>query len=290
MMGGRSAAGSIPLCEAGPDAAGAVPAREAGPDAAVVFVGHGTRSEAGCRMFLETVRLAREMGTGWPPVVETAYLELREPGVPAVLASLHARGVRRVDLVPVLLFAAGHHKMDLPAQVRSVTQGHPDLVVRIGPVLGADPRLAALAARRAQEAAGSLRPEDALLVVGRGNRDACARRTFLDVAEAIRRRCGVARESFATGVLAGDGDPLEEAAVRLLQRRPQRVVVVPYLLFDGYLTRTLPERLRSVDAAVPWVVAGPLGADPVVARVLAERAGVAMGYGGRPIPSGRSAV
>ncbi|SFU59057.1 sirohydrochlorin chelatase [Alicyclobacillus macrosporangiidus] len=297
---------------------------------ALLFVGHGTRSDAGTGMFLRTVRQAAERlpaAVARSAVVETAYLELRDPGVPTALAALYARGIRQVALIPALLFAAGHWKTDLPAQVEAFTRTHPDAEVCLGPVLGEDHRLAALAAERCRTA-GGIAPGDALLVVGRGNRDVEAHEAFLRTAAVIGQMCGA--ERFAAGVLAGDGTPVELAARRLAAERPNRVVVVPYLLFDGYLMRTLPDRLRAAwdagadgaskgggpqspartsvvgaggppDGAPAWVVAPPLGPDPVVSEVLAERAVTAwacltvgdgrsayrgaLRSGGRPYPS-----
>ncbi|WP_035462052.1 sirohydrochlorin chelatase [Alicyclobacillus macrosporangiidus] len=274
--------------------------RRAGSQA-LLFVGHGTRSEAGTEMFLRTVHQAAAKlprAVVRSAVVEIAYLELRDPEVPAALAALYARGVRHIALIPVLLFAGGHWKTDLPAQVEAFVRTHPDAEVCLGPVLGEDHRLVALAAQRCR-AAGWMAPGDALLVVGRGNRDEEAHEAFLRMAADIGQMCGA--ERFAAGVLAGRGAAVETAASRLAAERPKRVVVLPYLLFDGYLTQTLPERLRAawhagsdgafetggveplahtstggaggpVQGSPPWVVAPPLGPDPVVSQVLAERA------------------
>lgn len=288
---------------------------------ALLFVGHGTRSEAGTEMFLRTVREAvakLPAAVARAAVVETAYLELREPSVSTALAALHAQGIRRVALVPVLLFSAGHWKIDLPAHVEPFVRAHPDIEVCLGPVLGEDERLVALAAGRCLQAAGRMEPADALLVVGRGSGDAAAHASFLRMAEAIRRTCGAQR--FAAGVLAGKGTSVETAVIQLAEQRPARWVVVPYLLFDGHVARTLPDRLRAAWEAVrpavgngggwaaqpgaggradqavtdgPWVVAPSLGPDPVLAGVLADRAREAWACltaeAGTP-PSGRGAL
>jgi sirohydrochlorin ferrochelatase len=243
---------------------------------ALLFVGHGTRSEAGTQMFLDTVRraVARLPQDMSGAVADVAYLELRDPAVPAALIRLYQRGIRRVSLVPVFLFAAGHWKHDIPAEVGKVIRQYPDLNVSVGPVLGEDQRLVALAAARCRSSAGPLGHDDALLVVGRGNRDEEALAAFHQVARRIRNAYGAA--VYEAAVLYGIGTSLESAVTRLARRGPKRLVVLPYLLFDGYLTRTLPDRVRAVLQGCvgppQMIVTDPLGPDDAVAEVLAERA------------------
>lgn len=245
---------------------------------ALVFVGHGTRSDEGTRMFMDTVRRAiqrlPEAVHQDLAAIHVAYLELRTPDIATVLTDLYRRGIRDAYLVPVLLFAAGHWKHDIPAQVATAMVQCPELRVTLGPVLGGDPRLIALAARRCREAAGPLRDGDALVVVGRGNRDEEAMAAFEHVAAGIRRL--LLPPHFTSGMLAGFGPSLEEAMQRVMEQGTvRRLVLLPYLLFEGYLTRTLPERtqaaLRALGTLPEVVIAPTLGPDDTVAEVLAER-------------------
>src|SRR5687767_3853616 len=82
-----------------------------------LVVGHGTRDRAGQAEFFELVELlARKVGDRGPQV-EPAFLELASPTIAQGLARLAARGVRRVLVIPLLLFAAGHAKDDIPQAV-----------------------------------------------------------------------------------------------------------------------------------------------------------------------------
>ncbi|PTQ53625.1 MAG: Sirohydrochlorin cobaltochelatase [Hydrogenibacillus schlegelii] len=237
--------------------------------AAVLFVGHGTRFPKGRRAFLKTAAdAATRLGIRH---FEAAFLEFCPPTVANALHKLYRSGVREVLIVPLLLFAAGHGKQDLPSEVDRAREACPGLRARFAPVFGEDPRLVALAAARALKAAGRFEAGDALLVVGRGSRDVEAFAAFRRVAEAIRRALGVERWGF--GMLTGIGPGLEEAAARLRAQSPRRTVVLPYLLFEGYLMRKLPERLNralSADRA-SVAIARPLGPHPLLSAVLADR-------------------
>src|SRR5688500_6845827 len=83
----------------------------------ILLVGHGTRSELGTRQYLAlAASLARAVA---PLAVEPAFLELKQPEIDTAVGKLVARGATRLVTMPLLLFAAGHVKRDIPEQVRT---------------------------------------------------------------------------------------------------------------------------------------------------------------------------
>jgi sirohydrochlorin cobaltochelatase len=93
----------------------------------ILIVGHGTRDETGTRQFLELAEVLKERLS--PAAVEAAFLEMREPGIYVAVERLVARGIERLVTAPLLLFAAGHIKRDVPGEVEKalVALGRPDL-------------------------------------------------------------------------------------------------------------------------------------------------------------------
>src|SRR5262245_36099677 len=82
----------------------------------ILLVGHGTRSELGTRQYLSlAASLARVLA---PVPLEPAFLELAQPDIDVAVGRLMERGIKRLATVPLLLFAAGHAKRDIPKQVR----------------------------------------------------------------------------------------------------------------------------------------------------------------------------
>src|SRR5436190_70542 len=86
----------------------------------LLLVGHGTRDSAGLAEFRELHRLLVERAGELP--VESCFLELAEPNISAGIEALLARGVRQIVVAPLLLFAAGHAKRDIPEGVADALQ------------------------------------------------------------------------------------------------------------------------------------------------------------------------
>src|SRR4051812_33042374 len=81
----------------------------------LLLVGHGTRSEIGTQQFLTLAdSLAQRL---FPLAVEPAFLEMQQPDIDAAIGRLLQRGITRLVTAPLLLFAAGHAKRDIPRQV-----------------------------------------------------------------------------------------------------------------------------------------------------------------------------
>src|SRR5687768_1551001 len=78
----------------------------------ILLIGHGTRDEGAQAELLATASLLQQRLPAVP--VQPAYLELAEPTIADGWSKLVERGVRRIAAVPVLLFAAGHAKKDIP--------------------------------------------------------------------------------------------------------------------------------------------------------------------------------
>ncbi len=90
---------------------------EAARGAGLLLVGHGTRDARGLAEFQTIARRVAEVADGF--LVEACYLELAEPSIATAMRRLLERGVRRVTVAPLLLFAAGHAKRDIPGAVEA---------------------------------------------------------------------------------------------------------------------------------------------------------------------------
>src|SRR3954463_14632376 len=121
-------------------------------DMGLLLVGHGTRSDVGTRQFLA---LANALAQGLAPLpIAPAFLEMREPDIDAAVGRLLDHGITRLVTVPLLLFAAGHAKRDIPRQVSAALarrgQSHIEQVQAAH--LGCHPALIELSRLRMDEA------------------------------------------------------------------------------------------------------------------------------------------
>lgn len=133
----------------------AVVAEDEKPGTAVVLAGRGATDPDANADIAKTARLLWE---GRPyTMVEPSFISLAEPSVPAALERARLLGARRVVVSPYFLFS-GVLPDRVVAQSREWAAAHPDVDVRVAPVLGPDERLARLVLDRYTEVlAGDVR-------------------------------------------------------------------------------------------------------------------------------------
>ena len=147
----------------------------------LLLVGHGTREEAGVAEFLAVAELVRQRTA---TLVEPCFLELARPTIAEGVARLAERGARRITVVPVLLFAAGHAKRDIPLAVAETAVRFPSFLCGMPRRWNATTGCVELSARRFREAVGAAHEaalnhafdaaETLLVMVGRGSSDPSA--------------------------------------------------------------------------------------------------------------------
>lgn len=82
-------------------------------------------------------------------VVELAFLPPAQPDLAAVVADLHARGHRQIDILPLLISGGGRHvRVDVPAALVELRRQYPGTILTLcETALGAtDEAIAAMAA------------------------------------------------------------------------------------------------------------------------------------------------
>ena len=272
----------------------------------VLLVGHGTRDATGRSEFLETTKHVAQQVTS---VVEPCFLELASPTMDDALRRLDDRGCRQVVACPLLLFAAGHAKQDIPHVLRKMAPGH--VTIRQTRHLGCDSRLVELSALRYQETlAGrqsyscrsalpgrqkrpgkavlqsrNLETDEALAVqanrqesptlvimVGRGSHDAGA---TAEMHEFVRlRSAATPADRIECCFLAMASPRLESVLERVVETEFDRVVVQPHLLFHGELIsriKTLVEKVAQETKNIRWFVTGHLGPHPLLVDTIVDR-------------------
>lgn len=116
---------------------------------ALIILGHGSRNPAASEQFMELVAQLRERRDD--PVLP-AFMELAEPSLAAAVGEAVAGGADEVVVQPCFLFDGMHIRRDIPEMLAGFTAAHPGIVFRFGRPLGADVRIAAILAERAEEA------------------------------------------------------------------------------------------------------------------------------------------
>ena len=209
-------------------------------------------------------------------------LEFIEPHPDQAVRILEERGVRHVVLVPFLLGNGKHATLELEELVEGFRVDTPNVQIYLAEGLGADPLLADLVVQRLQEmdSPSPFLPEAdrtaGVLLVKAGTKtiyDDC--RWLVELGRSVEDRLGT---GYAVEVAQSHyGDPTMEAATEYLveERGASSVTYVPYVFFPGLILKRNflggMARLQEKYPDLPMAATPPLGADPRVLAVVAER-------------------
>jgi sirohydrochlorin cobaltochelatase len=225
----------------------------------LLLCGHGSRDPEGTAAFRE---LVAGVQTRHPDiVVDYGFLEFAHPVYAAAVERMYQKGVRQMIALPVMLFAGGHAKNDIPYELNTLQRQYPDLTIIMGHHLGITPALLQLskkiigaAAPDSAPAAVALSRADAcLLVVGRGTADPDANSDVAKLARLLGEGLGF---GFATTAFISVTTPSLKDTLPLVERLPfQRVIVLPVFLFTGVLLKRIYQQVeehRAVSEKEYW--------------------------------------
>jgi sirohydrochlorin ferrochelatase len=218
---------------------------------ALVAVAHGSTDPAAGVATSELVAAVRRARPGL--TVLEAYLDHAEPA----LSELAATPTEPFVVVPLLLGAAYHSRVDIPAALSPA-----GALATQADVLGPDPLLVAGLERRLAEAGVEPGDSDTAVVL------AAAGSTEASSLDAVRELAAGWRGAGWWAVdpaFASASEPTVESAVATLRGRgAPRVAVATYLLFPGLFA----DKLAAAGADV---VSAPLAAAPEVVQLVLAR-------------------
>jgi sirohydrochlorin cobaltochelatase len=240
-------------------------------DEGVLLVGHGTRDAAGVAAFFELARLVQDRLPGG--LLAPCFLEFAEPTIEQGVDLLAKAGVTRILAMPLMLFAAGHVRRDIPKVIAAAASRYSGLQTRQAAHLGCSEPLVALSAERFRQTVSSSplgsAEKTALVLVGRGNRDVEALAEMHHFADLRREMTPVARVEIC--FLAMAKPSLSETLALVPAMSEKRIVVQPHLLFPGRLAASIRQAVAAARSKSPektWLVAQPLGPDRLLADVV----------------------
>ncbi|WP_252314048.1 sirohydrochlorin chelatase [Sinobaca sp. H24] len=236
---------------------------------AILYVGHGSRVKAGNEQMKDFVEKAKQAVDC--DIQEICFLELAAPDITEGMKRCVERGATSILAVPVLLFSAGHMKVDIPEELVKAMEHFPDVPVRFGKPFGVHEEILNVLEKRLS-AAGWKQGDDAdFLMVGRGSSDIGALRDFSAMCTHLQNRTKAKRVEKA--YLAAALPTFDEGLESISSSEAQAIYVLPYLLFTGMLMKELNEKIaaKSREIDIPIILCDPLGFDKDLVRILCER-------------------
>ena len=119
----------------------------------IIVLAHGSKIKSGNEGLFKIVKMLREMGK-WD-TVEACFLQLAVPAFTDVVKKIVERGVNNIVVMPLLLFSGNHVMKDIPEEIEIEKRRYPDVKFYYASNLGADKRIAQIAADRIEEAINS---------------------------------------------------------------------------------------------------------------------------------------
>jgi sirohydrochlorin ferrochelatase len=230
---------------------------------AVTLTAHGSRDPRAARA---TEALTRAVAVDHPEwELRASYLDHAGPRPRQVLAAFAEAGHRRAVLVPLLLTAAYHGRVDVPGEITAARAQSPGLAVEQADVLGpVDGRVPELLLDGLVSRLGAASP-DALVLAAAGTRNAGARATVDQAAAALSARLGLpCRVAYASAAPPLSGDVVRD----LRARGHERIGLVSYFLAPGLLWDATVTSAREAGVGT---VAEPLTDVPAIAQLVSAR-------------------
>jgi sirohydrochlorin cobaltochelatase len=187
-----------------------------------------------------------------------------------------AQQAQRVIVVPLILNAAGHVKMEIPAHIAQARLRFPGVRFDYAPHLGVCDPLLAVLQRQLRDCMQALDMPDpggtGVVLLGRGSSDRLANGEMAKMARWLQEE---SRHEMVDLAFTGITTPRLE---RVVQRQAliglRQIVVLPYYLFTGTLIQRIARQvghLRQQYPGIRFAQGSYFGFEPEVADLLAER-------------------
>lgn len=242
-------------------------------DTAILLVGHGSRNQDGNQETLAFADQWRERHPDWR--IEVCFIEhadvLLDEGLDR--AAHHAEKVR---VIPFILNAAGHVKMELPAALERARERHPTVAFDVTRHLGMGREIFTVLQSQLSRLMKQLAVPDpqttGVILLGRGSSDAGANSELAKMARWLFEANDHELVDLAfTGVT---WPRLETAAQRQIRLGMMQICILPVYLFTGVLIERIKAqtaRLQQQYPQVSFALGQHFGFDQSIFNLLDEK-------------------
>lgn len=240
----------------------------------LLLVGHGSREASGNQEIQVFVEQWRARRPDWR--IELCFIEFASPSLHDGLVSA-AQGARRVLVLPLILNAAGHVKMEIPEAIEHAREHAPGVEYLYGPHLAACDPILAILKRRLRGAMAALDMPDptttGVVLLGRGSSDRAANGDMAKMARWLQEETDHELVDLAfTGITY---PRLERVVQRQALLGIKQVIVLPYYLYTGTLMQRIQrqvEHLRGQYPQMRFACGTQFGLEPEIFELLEQRA------------------
>jgi len=248
----------------------------------ILLVGHGSREAAGNEEIERFATLWRERRPD--DRIDVCFIEFSDVTLDDGMDRA-AKDAQRVIVLPLILGAAGHVKMEIPHHIAHARERHPDVHFVMAKHLGADMRILQALKQELSHAMLALDAPDAkntgVIVLARGSSDKVANGEIAKMARWLYEETDHEMVDLAfTGITF---PKVETVAQRQVACGMKQVIVLPYYLFTGVLIQRIARQVERLATQYPTTTFGLgnyIGFADAIFDLIDERLVEAQGHGG----------
>ncbi|BCG65683.1 MAG: sirohydrochlorin cobaltochelatase [Methyloprofundus sp.] len=221
----------------------------------VLLVGHGSRALQGNIEIEAFAEQWRAQHPDWR--IEVCFIEFADVLLDAGF-DLAAKGSKKVIVVPLILNAAGHVKMEIPEYLVKAKVRHPQVEFIYAAHIGASTGVLTILKRSLQNVMSTLDAPDpkttGVIVLGRGSSDKVANG---EVAKMARWLWEDTQHELVDIAFTGITFPrLETAVQRQVKLGMTQICILPYYLFTGTLINRISKQFERLQSQYPQISFG----------------------------------
>lgn len=218
----------------------------------ILLVGHGSRNPAGNAEIETFHQQWQAQHPDWR--IELCFIELAPVLLPEGLNSA-AKDAEKVIVVPLIISAAGHVKVEIPEFIAEARLQNPTVEFIYAPHLGSNETMLDILQKQLQATLKTLAMPDpkttGVIVLGRGSSDKVANGELAKLARWLFEETEHELVDIAfTGVTY---PRLETAVQRQTQLGMTQIVVLPYYLFSGLLIDRIAAQMARLTTQYPQI-------------------------------------
>jgi len=245
----------------------------------ILLVGHGSRHLPGNDEIEEFSATWTEMNPQWR--IETCFIEFAEVMLDDGLDNA-AKDAKRVIVVPLILNAAGHVKMEIPHHINQARGRHANVEFVYAAHLGANNAILTILKRNLRKVMAQMDMPDpkttGVIILGRGSSDRVANGEVAKMARWLFDESDHAHVDIAfTGITYPRLETIVKQQVTLGMTQ---IAILPYYLFTGTLIERINRQIERLQQQYPQIaiVHGDyFGFEPEIYALLNQRVNEANG-------------
>jgi len=218
----------------------------------VLLIGHGSRDPDGNIEIEKFADHWRAQHPDWR--IEVCFIEFADILLDAGFDNA-AKNSERVFVIPLILNAAGHVKMEVPEHLQQARLRHPQVEFSYGKHLGANSKMLIALRRELMQAMASFAMPDpkttGVIILGRGSSDKIANG---EVAKMARWLWEATDHELIDIAFTGITYPrLETVVQRQVALGMTQIVIQPYYLFTGTLIKRIAKQQLYLQQQYPHI-------------------------------------